>query len=121
MGRQRVSARWPRYKAGLVVLDDRQPPTLRHVVGSRIYLRRSYVEERLRLARLAYMGAGDCEHRRPRETCEECVRRHPEASHLHVVPVEGPNSVFRSVDFVDVDGCMVGANGYISLMAWGTP
>jgi hypothetical protein len=86
----------PEYADGFVAIDVRDPPSLRHAIGSRIYKRRSAAEGRATLAR----------------------RGNPtDADHYHVVPVEGPSEHF-AVDHLDAEGVTIGANGYLSMEAW---
>ena len=74
---------------GYVILDARRPsPSLRHAVGSRVYMTRRGAEARMAEARLG--------------------RAPEDAASLAVVPAED----------VDCEGVTVGANGYLSYAGW---
>lgn len=98
----RVSERWPRFAGGVALVDTRSAPSLRNVVGSRIYLRSSYADDHLRTSRHFAPDA---------------------AAYLHVVPVESDageattctccDRLAFAVDHLDADGVVVAANGYV--------
>lgn len=83
---------FPAFKDGLIVIDDRDAPSLRNAIGSRIYRRRS-----------AANGAFE----------RACVMLSvPEMQHIKVVPVDGKNSVF-ALDYIDDGDCVVSADGAV--------